>query len=50
MAGLDPAIHAFLRRPRFQDMDALHKAGYEGGGAVERVPSPRARPPCLIRP
>jgi hypothetical protein len=28
MAGLDPAIHAFLRR-EFQDVDARHKAGHD---------------------
>jgi len=29
MAGLDPAIHAFLVRIA-KDMDARHKAGHDG--------------------
>jgi hypothetical protein len=30
MAGLVPAIHAFLRRPK-QGVDARHKAGHDSG-------------------
>jgi hypothetical protein len=33
MAGLDPAIHAFLRyrsTTRKEDVDARHKAGHDG--------------------
>jgi len=30
MAGLDPAIHVFLRSMRKEDVDARHKAGHDG--------------------
>jgi len=32
MAGLVPAIHVFVDRARFKDVDARHKAGHDGEG------------------
>jgi len=35
MAGLVPAIHAFLAESR-QDVDTRHKAGHDGSGCLCR--------------
>jgi hypothetical protein len=32
MAGLVPAIHAYLPSPGLKDVDARHKAGHDGVG------------------
>ena len=43
MAGLDPAIHVFMRGTK-QDVDARHKAGHDEKGIMLRRPPYRAPP------